>query len=202
MEPWLGLRVEVTGEENLTIRRPCVYVANHQSFVDAAVLGRIYPAETVLVGKKELRHFPLFGWIYVTTGNILIDRSNHTSAIQRMMDAAEAVRSRGVSVWMFPEGTRGDRPGDLLPFRKGAFHLAIAGQVPLVPIVVSPLEPLISVRHFRIRPGTVRVAILEPIETDGLTHEDVSQLLQKTRERMLETLRNLESTPAKPRNSD
>src|SRR5690606_13571712 len=146
--------VEVTGEDNLYRSRPCVFVANHQSLIDAPVLGRLYPEGTVLVGKKELRRFPFCGWIYLTTGHILIDRAHTASAVQRMRDAEAAIRERGVSVWMFPEGTRGDVPGELLPFKKGAFHLAIAAGVPVVPIVVSPLKPLIDTRRFRLTPAT------------------------------------------------
>lgn len=190
----LGIQVEVTGEHILSEAQPCVYVVNHQSLVDAPILGRIYPSRTVLVGKKELRWLPFFGWVYTATGNILIDRRNNPKAVQRMREAENAIRERGVSVFMFPEGTRGDVPGELLPFKKGAFHLAIAAGVPIVPIVVSPLKPLIDAKRFRITPGTIRVTVLEPIPTTGLEDANATDLLVRVRDRMTEVLRVLPTT--------
>src|SRR5690606_10645483 len=138
VQPVLGLTVKVQGQTNLTAARPCVFVVNHQSTFDVPILSSIFPEETVLVAKKELRKIPLFGWLYAATGNILIDRGHNARAVQRLREAQEAIRDRGVSVWIFPEGTRGRVSGELLPFKRGAFHLAIGTGVPIVPVVVSP----------------------------------------------------------------
>jgi 1-acyl-sn-glycerol-3-phosphate acyltransferase len=192
--PLLGVRVEVQSEENLRRSRPCVYLVNHQSSLDVPVLSGIFPENTVLIAKQELRRLPLFGWLYAATGNLLIDRSDNPGAVQRLQEAEHAIRDRGVSVWMFPEGTRGREPGKLLPFKKGAFYLAVAAGVPLVPIVVSPLRPLFDASARHLTSGTVRVRILEPIPTAHLNDEGIPALLELAHSRMSEALGQLETT--------
>jgi len=196
MQPPLGLRVETLGVENLRTSRPCVFITNHQSAYDVPVLAGIFPERTVLIAKQELRRIPLFGWLYEATGNILIDRANSPGAIRRLREAEEAIRERGVSVWIFPEGTRGTVPGKLLPFRKGAFHLAIAAEVPIVPVVVSPIRNLFDFERRFIQPGMVQVRILEPISTAGYTEEGVPELLERAQRRMQVALDELRTIPA------
>jgi len=195
MQPALGVRVEVFGGENLRASRPCVYVTNHQSAYDVPVLAGIYPEGTVLIAKKELRSIPLFGWLYEVTGNLLIDRSSNPGSIQRLKEAETAIRERGVSVWIFPEGTRGKVPGKLLPFKKGAFYMAIAAGVPLVPIVVSPIAPLFDVKGRHLRTGTVQIRVLEPISTRGLKEADVNGLLNEVQAKMQTALDELRTMP-------
>lgn len=196
MRPALGLRTDVRGLEHLRARRPCVYVANHQSMYDVPVLAELYPEDTVVIGKRELRWIPFFGWLYAVTGNIMIDRRDNPSAIVRMREAEEAILRRRVSVWIFPEGTRGTEPGRLLPFKKGAFYMAVAAGVPLVPIVVEPLKPFFDADRRHIRPGTVRVRVLEPIETAGLSETDVPALMTRSRDAMQAALTEMAGAPA------
>src|SRR5690606_21124623 len=172
MRPPLGLKVQVEGQEHMTAQRPCIYIVNHQSAFDVPVLAELHLPDTVIIGKKELRNIPFFGWLYEATGNILIDRSNTSRAVGRMREAETAIRERGVSVWIFPEGTRGKTPGKLLPFKKGAFYMAVAAGVPIVPVVVGPVAELFDVRKRLIRPGTVQVRVLEPISTEGFGDRD------------------------------
>lgn len=195
MRPPLGMRVEVEGRENLVAQQPCVYIANHQSAYDVPVLAELYPPDTVVIGKKELKYIPLWGWIYQVTGNILIDRSNTPHAVGRLREAEQAIRERRVSVWIFPEGTRGKVPGELLPFKKGAFYMAVATGVPLVPIVASPVRPLFDVERRVARPGTMRVRVLEPIPTTGLGEADVPALMSTAHARMSQALGELASRP-------
>ena len=191
MRPPLGLRVRAEGRENLTRYSPCIYIANHQSLFDVIVLGEFYPVGTVVIGKKELRRIPFFGWLYAVTGNVLIDRSDNPSAVGRMVEAEKAITERGVSVWIFPEGTRGKEPGTLLPFKKGAFYMAVATGVPLVPVVSGPVRPLFNPRRLRARPGTIEVRILEPIQTTGLKEDDVPTLIRTAHDRMQAALTEL-----------
>lgn len=195
MRPPLGIRTRVIGREHLLQQRPCIYVANHQSAFDVPVLADLYPPDTVVIGKKELRQIPFFGWLYAVTGNILIDRSNNAGAVGRLREAEEAIRQRGVSVWIFPEGTRGKEPGRLLPFKKGAFYMAVATGAPLVPVVAEPLRPFFDVTRRRIRTGTVEVRVLEPIPTTGLTEADVVPLLNETWARMQQALDQMAGGP-------
>lgn len=196
VHPILGLKVHAEGEEYLTSAQPCVYVVNHQSTFDVPVLSGLYPTGTVLVAKKELRSIPLFGWLYAATGNILIDRSHNARAVQRLREAEEAIRDRGVSVWMFPEGTRGRTPGRILPFKKGAFHLAVAAQVPIVPVVVSPVLELYNVSKKFIRSGSIQVRVLPPVPTAGMTEKDVPELTDDVHRRMSAAIVELETIPA------
>lgn len=195
MWPVIGLDVEVIGEANLRAARPCVYVVNHQSAMDVPILSVVFPEETVLIAKKELRRIPFFGWVYEATGNIFIDRKNNKGSIQRLREAQDAIRERGVSVWIFPEGTRGKVPGELLPFKKGAFFLAIGAGVPIVPIVVSPVAPLFSLSERVMVPGIAQIQVLPPIPTEGLEDSDVPDLIRRTHAAMSEALRQSITRP-------
>ena len=188
MRPPLGMRSVVIGREHLTAHQPCIYIANHQSAYDVPLLAELYPPNTVIIGKKELRDIPFFGWLYAITGNIFIDRSNNASAVGRLREAEEAIRSRGVSVWVFPEGTRGKVPGRLMPFKKGAFYMAAATRVPVVPIVVEPLQPIFDLARRHLRSATVEIRILEPIHTRGGGEVDAASILATAQERMQATL--------------
>ena len=200
MRPPLGLDVEVEGRNNILAQRPCIYIANHQSAYDVPVLAELHTPHTVIIGKKELARIPLFGWLYRVTGNVLIDRANRANAVGRLREAEAAIRERGVSVWIFPEGTRGNTPGKLLPFKKGAFYMAIATGAPLVPVVVGPVTEVFDLERRLARPGTVRVRVLEPIQTAGLKDDDVETLIATARGRMTDALTELASTipPVRP----
>jgi 1-acyl-sn-glycerol-3-phosphate acyltransferase len=180
----LGIRIQLESSGPLEDQQPCVYVCNHQDNLDVMVFGSIFPENTIVVGKKEIGWIPFFNLFYVAGGNILLDRKHRTRAISGIIAAGQKVRQRGRSVMIFPEGTRNRSGLGLLPFKKGAFHLAIAGQLPIVPLVASPLGPLLSYSEKRITPGTVRIRRLDSIPTQGLTQEDLGALLQKTRDIM------------------
>lgn len=191
MRPPLGLHVRVEGRERMAEAAPCIYVSNHQSMYDVPVLAELYPVDTVVIGKRELRKIPFFGWLYAVTGNVLIDRSDNESAVRSLKEAAQRVTTRGQSIWIFPEGTRGTESGQLLPFKKGAFHMAVETGVPLLPVVVEPLRPFFDASRRRVRPGTVTVRVLEPIPSAGLTEADIPDLIEKTRDAMQGALSDL-----------
>ena len=97
---------------------------------------RIFPKRASIVAKKELQWVPLLGQYLSTSGAIFLDRTNNTNAVQSLAAAGQSMRTRGTSIWMFPEGTRSlSRENKLLPFKKGAFHLAVQAGVPIVPVV-------------------------------------------------------------------
>jgi len=187
-QPALGVRVRITGEERLHAHRPCIFVGNHQSVLDVPILAQAFAPGSVVIAKKELRTIPFFGWLYTTTGNILIDRKDNRSAVGRLKKVEDAILRRKVAVWIFPEGTRGKEPGRLLPFKKGAFHMAVATGAPLVPVVVSPLKPRLDIPGRRLDPSDVEVRVLEPIPTTGLGEDDVVPLMRETRRRMAAAL--------------
>ncbi len=191
MQPALGLRVRITGEAGLHAYRPCIFIANHQSVLDVPILAQAFAPGSVVIAKKELRSIPFFGWIYTVTGNILIDRKDNRSAVGRLKEVEEAILRRGAAVWIFPEGTRGKEPGRMLPFKKGAFYMAVATGAPLVPVVVSPLAPRMSIPGRRLEPGDVEIRVLDPIPTAGLGEGDVLPLMREARRRMAAALSDM-----------
>jgi lysophosphatidate acyltransferase len=183
MSATLGWKMTVEGEERFESSRPTVVVINHQSNLDVVLWARFYPAATVVVGKKQIRKIPIFGYIYRGTKNILIDRENVEKARQSLKDAAGRIRSERLNVWMAPEGHR-NLGAEMLPFKKGAFHLAIAAQVPVLPVVVGPAWAVLDASRLLIRPGTIRTRVLEPIPTQGLTEDDTDALMRRVRAAM------------------
>lgn len=176
----LGWRVTCENLSRFDECRPVVIVGNHQSNLDIVTYGAVYPRRCVVIAKKELARIPFFGWFYSATGNIWVDRQDRVRALQSVDEAAERIRSEGVSVWMFPEGHRNQKP-EMLPFKKGAFHLAIAAQVPVLAIVSEPIWTVIDADRALVRPGTIRMRILPPIPTAGRSPEDVDALIEEVR---------------------
>ena len=152
---------------------------------DIVVYGGLYPKRAVVIGKKEVGRIPVFGWFFRATGNILIDRKDLPSAIASIEAAARKVREKRLSVWVFPEGHRNGSP-TLLPFKKGTFHLAVAAQVPIVPIVCSQLDDVFDGRRLLIYPGRIRIRVLPAIPTEGLGETDLEALIATVRGRMQE----------------
>lgn len=187
-----GLRLNLTGAENLTAQTPCIYVGNHQTGMDMATYGKILPPHTKVIGKTELRWFPIFGFFLWAAGNILIKRSSRDKSISSLDQAVSVIRKKNVSIWIFPEGTRNRECRGLLPFKKGAFHMAIAAGVPIVPLVSSTLKGIGVLETLDLNGGVLNIKVLPPIPTMGLTKADVDVLSQKVRETMLAALAEFE----------
>ena len=121
---------------------------------------------------------------------VFIERKSRSQAVAAFDKAAAQMHSNRQSVYIFPEGTRSyyDHP-DLLPFKKGAFHLAVQAQVPIIPIAIANYSQVLDVRRKLFRPGTIPVRVAKPILTKGKTKEDVDDLIKETRDVMLEELR-------------
>lgn len=121
---------------------------------------------------------------------VFIERKSRSQAVAAFDQAAEKMHRNRQSVYIFPEGTRSyyDHP-DLLPFKKGAFHLAVQAQVPIVPIVVANYSNVLDVKRKLFRPGTIPVKVVAPISTRGKTKDDVDALVEQARNVMLEELK-------------
>jgi 1-acyl-sn-glycerol-3-phosphate acyltransferase len=187
----IGFKVVVKNFERLDATQPCIYVCNHQSNLDMVTQAHCYRPKTICIGKKELLWIPFFGALFYVTGNILLDRKNHERAVEGMNSARDLINKKKLSVYVFPEGTRNKNPAKLLPFKKGAFYLAIAAQVPILPVVSSPIKPLVDSEKRKITPGIVTIEVLEPISTMGLTEDDVDSLIEMTHSRMQNTFDRL-----------
>jgi lysophosphatidate acyltransferase len=189
---WLtcGVSFYIVDPENILGRtRPAVFVGNHQTELDVLMLGTMFPRYCSVTAKSTLRKFPVLGPWMAASGSIFIDRANSKDARDAMRGAAAEITSRKQSVYMFPEGTRsyGEEPS-LLPFKKGAFHLAVEAGVPIVPCVVANYSHVLSVKGLIFRSGRIPVKVMDPIPTTGLTSADVEELTRKTREAMLREL--------------
>jgi 1-acyl-sn-glycerol-3-phosphate acyltransferase len=180
---WLrlsGVKVKVRGLEHLDPRRSYVFIANHRSFLDTAGLFYHLGRRIGIVAKKELLKVPILGYGMGYVNILAIDRSNRTRAIETMKAATDRLR-RGVSFGVFAEGTRA-RPGELLPFKKGGFYMAIEAGVPVVPVAFKHTDVLMGKGTGVARPGTIEMVVLPPVETEGLsTDEDVKRLAEHTR---------------------
>lgn len=181
MTRFLGWRVVLENGARLLETRPAVVVGNHQSNLDIATWATFFPDRSVAVGKKEILKIPVFGWLWKVSKHILIDRSNPAAARESLRAAAERIRNENLSVWVLPEGHRNTKP-EMLPFKKGAFHLAIAAQVPVLPFATSPMWEVLDAHRWMVRPGTVRIRFLPAIPTAGMTEDDVDRLSQAARD--------------------
>jgi lysophosphatidate acyltransferase len=187
----------------LNSTRPAVFIGNHQTELDVLMLGCIFPKYCSVTAKSSLKSFPFLGWFMALSGTVFIDRKNSSSAREAMAGAADEIRERRQSVYMFPEGTRSyyQEPG-LLPFKKGAFHLAVQAKVPIVPVVVANYSNVLSLKTWTFRSGVVPVKgtvskinplcgpsnefiVLKPIDTSKLTASDVEDLARDVRELIL-----------------
>src|ERR687893_396744 len=175
---WLrlsGVRVRVRGLENLDPRRSYVFIANHRSFLDTAALFYHLKRRIGILAKKELLKVPIMGYGMGFVNIMAIDRTDRESALRTTKAAPDRLRA-GVSFGVFAEGTRA-RPGELLPFKKGGFYMAVEAGVPVVPVAFKNTDVLMGKGTGVARPGTIEMVVLPPIETDGLkTDEDVKRL--------------------------
>jgi 1-acyl-sn-glycerol-3-phosphate acyltransferase len=176
-----GATVRVNNPERIGHGEARVYASNHVSWFDVFALASVLPHYR-FVAKKELQRIPLFGQAAGLVAAIYIDRRNRKAAFDAYADAAAQVRG-GVGVIVYPEGTRG-RSYELRPFKKGPFVLAIAAQVPVVPVVIHGAREIQPKGAVRVRPGTVEVTFLEPVETVGLTYDDRDALMRTVWARM------------------
>ena len=175
MCPPLGIRVRFSGAEFLERVTPCIYVANHQSYVDYPIAGLIFPGNAVVLA-RQVGQLPVLGALFRSTGNISVDRDVPTRAAVALDEAEQAIRERRNSVWIFPEGTRGTGSGKLGPFKRGAFRLAIGTGAPVVPVVISPLKPYTDLRARRLDRRDVFIQILPPIDVAAYTVADETTL--------------------------
>ncbi|KAM0715006.1 hypothetical protein Q7P37_009471 [Cladosporium fusiforme] len=170
--------------------RPAVLLGNHQTELDVLFLGHLFPKYTSVTAKKSLMYTPFLGWFMALSKTVFIERKSRSQAVAAFDKAAEQMHKNRQSVYIFPEGTRSyyDQP-DLLPFKKGAFHLAVQAQVPILPIVVANYSNVLDVKRKLFRPGTIPVRVVAPIQTKGKTKEDVDALVEQTRNVMLSELK-------------
>ena len=172
----LRLRLNADMGAQFDQTRPCVIVCNHQSNYDLFILGNIVPPRTVCIGKKSLKWVPFFGQLFWLAGNVLIDRGNPLRARLSIRQTTETLQHKDTSIWVFPEGTRNKGKG-LLPFKRGAFQMAIDAGVPIVPVCVSTYVRDMQLNAWN--SGRVMIRALPAIATTGMTSDDIAQLIER-----------------------
>lgn len=173
------IKVTVEGLSRIDPQRPYIYMPNHQSNFDIPVLLGHLTVQFRWLAKMELFKIPIFGHAMRKAGYISIDRNNRESAIHSLKVAAEKIRN-GVSVLIFPEGTR-SRDGKIQPFKKGGFVMAIDSGVPIVPVIISGARSIMTKGKFRVNPGRIRMSIQQPIDTTTYSRDTKEALMQHVR---------------------
>jgi len=174
-----GIKVDVEGLANIDPGKSYIYMANHRSNFDIPVLLSCLPIQFRWLAKAELFKIPIFGRAMSGAGYVKIDRSNRESAF-RSIDEVAAKMKNGVSVMIFPEGTR-SQDGSVKPFKKGGFIMAVDTGTPIVPIILRGTRSIMTKGSWRINPDKVALCIEEPIDTSGFTRDTKEDLIKRVR---------------------
>ena len=186
-----GLDLRVKNEHIVWACRPAVFVFNHQSAVDTLIISRLLRRDFTGVAKKEIKSNPLVGTFLNAVGTVFVDRADKAKAVHALRPAVESLKS-GMSFAIAPEGQRslGYRLGK---FKKGAFHIAMQAQVPIVPIVIANASDSLPKSGFWIRPASIDVTVLPPVDTHKWKPETIDEHVASVRNMFLA---ELEQSPA------
>lgn len=192
-----GVRVEVEGIERLPPDAGLILAVNHQSWFDIVAIFASLPVSLRFVAKKEISRVPLFAQAMRSAGHVFLDRQNRASAIAAMREAGVRMREQGLSMVLFPEGTRSP-DGNLLPFKKGSFVLAIETGAAMVPLAMDGGRLIMPKGRLGIHSGTIRIGCGEAIPLAGLTKDDRDAVLDATESQISGMLSEIRVTPLPP----
>jgi HAD superfamily hydrolase (TIGR01490 family) len=181
-----GIRLNVTGEEHLWSQRPAIFIFNHQSILDGFIVMKLLRQDVTGVAKKEVASQPGFGQFAKFAGMAFVDRGNTGKAVDVLAPVVEKLRE-GYSIAISPEGTRSPTPR-IAPFKKGAFHMAMQGQVPIVPIVIRNAGELFWRGSTFMRSGTADIAVLPPISVADWKRDELNERVEEVRAQFVATL--------------
>jgi len=187
---WLNplWRFKTSGVSVADPRRPYIFVANHQSFADMLLVSHL-PWEMKWLSKEDFFKYPLVGWLMRMAGDIKLIRGKRDSIVAAM-DSCKDRLSKHVSVMIFPEGTR-STDGEVRSFKDGAFRLAIETGTAIIPLVLDGTYPALHKGDWRFGVADAEVRVLEPIETAGLTIDDLPSLRDRVRTLITEELASM-----------
>lgn len=181
-----GIRFTVVGAQNLTARRPAVFLYNHRNRVDPFIAAALLRDNWIKIAKKELARDPIIGTLLKLNDGVFVDRDDTAAAVETLRQVEQRAKD-GLSILIAPEGTAVDTT-EVGPFKKGAFRIAMAAGVPIVPIVIRNAQIIAARDSMEINPGTVNVAVLPPIPVDDWTLDTLSDRIAGVRQRYLDTL--------------
>ena len=176
-----GVTVRLVHPEYARRQPTCVFVSNHVSNLDPPILFMVLPRIAAVL-KQALRRIPLLGYVMAMGSFVYVDRADRDSR-RNAVAACIAALGKGISILIFPEGTR-SRDGRLLPFRPGPFSIAIEAQVPIVPITIHGSRELMPKGSSGAKPGTVTVVFHSPVETKGMSVQNRADLMRQVRATM------------------
>lgn len=180
-----GVRLKVTGLENLEKDKIYIYVSNHSSMFDIPALMAAFPGRVSIIYKKELSRIPVFGWQLKTGPFISIDRQKADSAMGSIDRAKQTMLKNKFSVILFAEGTR-SKTGEIQPFKRGAFYLASKVRFPIVPVTINGASKLLPKGKLNIKGGEILVHFSAPIVFDELkTKNDELKLMDDVRNEII-----------------
>ena len=181
------MTVSVSGLENIDRKQSYVVIANHQSHFDIFIISGWLNMDLKWVMKKELRKVPFIGYACKKVGYILIDRSDRKNAIKEI-NAAKKRIVNGTSVMFFPEGTR-SMDGNISPFKKGAFVIALQLGLPILPVTINGTRKILPRGSMDLWPGHVDTIVHPPIDTSNYSENNLSELIQHSRNVILESFK-------------
>jgi 1-acyl-sn-glycerol-3-phosphate acyltransferase len=185
---WVGgARVRVEGLEKIAPGGSYVFVSNHLSYMDTPVVLANIPVQFRFLAKRGLFQIPLLGTHLARAGHIPVPRDDARAAVKTMTTAAQAIRERGISLLIFPEGGR-SHDGELASFKEGAAYIAIRAGVPLVPIALKGTREILPYGSAHVRSGPVKMRIGEPIATDQVQLRDRGRVTAELRDRIVNLL--------------
>jgi lysophosphatidate acyltransferase len=185
---WLvGAKIINPDSKKLNSSKPAIFVSNHTSALDVFIGMALCPYGGCGVGKKEILKIPFFGLAYWLAGHLLIDRGNSSKAIASMKKLSDFVKSKNLSIWIWPEGTR-SLDGKLISFKKGFVHLALATGLPVVPVMVHGAHNVWPAKTMHFYPGEVKIEVLDPIKTDDWSKETVDEHVEEVKGLMAKAL--------------
>ncbi len=183
------VHVEVEGLEKIAPNGSYVFASNHLSYMDTPVVLSNIPVQFRFLAKKGLFQIPLLGTHLARAGHIPVPREDPRAAVRTLATAADAIRTRGISMLIFPEGGR-SRDGVLQEFKEGGAYIAIKAGVPMVPIALSGTRTVLPFGSAVIRPGRVRMRVGDPISTAGLSLHDRVRITGQVRDEIVAMLDN------------
>ncbi|MGB9606680.1 MAG: lysophospholipid acyltransferase family protein, partial [Bryobacteraceae bacterium] len=181
-----GVRARVEGLEQLDPGGAYVFASNHLSLIDTPLVLANIPVQFRFLAKRSLYKVPFIGSHLGRAGHIPVERKDPRASLRTLAEAARMVRERGVSVLVFPEGSRSR--GELGEFKEGAAYIAIKAGVPLVPLAIRGTEKILPTGSLTVLPGPAVLRIGKPIPTSHLNARDHKALTALLRERVAELL--------------
>ncbi len=181
-----GIRLHVTGLENLSGKEAYILVSNHASILDIPAIISACPLPVRFLAKKSLSWFPIFGWFLYLAEHILIERESAPSALKSLKKAA-GILKKGMSIIVFPEGTR-TPDGEVKEFKRGAFLLAQHSKFSIVPISVGGSFQMLPRHGWCFWPGSIYIHMDKPIPTKNLTSSEAKTLMDRVRETIIKNL--------------